>query len=155
MAGHPVAQLLALAHLVLVALWLGSMGYSLVVVQPKVARYFTDPRQREDFLTTLAQGNRWPVVALVSGLLATGVGTALAAPVPVGRGYALALPGYAAAAVIFVDVSWRHWPARVFATLAEVPGFQRRLRRRAWAMVLLVGAGFLVALAATLSLVSL
>jgi hypothetical protein len=64
-------------------------------------------------------------------------------------GYAVALLLYAAATGIFWYVSWRHWPARVFAISGEPPGFQRQLRLLATAMLLLLAVAFLVALAVT------
>jgi hypothetical protein len=141
-----LSAVFAIVHLTLAALWLGSMGYSLTVVQPRVARFFTDDARREDFLTTLAQGNRWRVVGLIAALVVTALGVVLTAPRAVALAYGLALVPYLGAATIFWYVSWRHWPARVFALPAEVPGFQRALRRLAWAMCVLVGAAFLTAL---------
>ena len=61
-------------------------------------------------------------------------------------GYAVVLLLYAAASGIFWHVSWRHWPARIFAVGEELPGFQRRLHVLATAMLLLVAVAFLVAL---------
>jgi hypothetical protein len=137
---------LAIVHLTLAAIWLGSMSYSLTVVQPRVARFFTDAGRREEFLTTLAHGNRWRVVGLVAALVLTALGVIVSAPRTVATGYAVVLVLYLAAAAIFVNVSWRHWPARVFALPSEVPGFQRALRRQAWAMCALVAAAFGTAL---------
>jgi hypothetical protein len=142
-------MLVRIAHLTLAALWLGSMAYSLGVVQPKVARFFTDEQQREDFLATLAQDNRWRVVALVAGLLLTGVVALVSSHRHTAICWAAALTLYATAAAIFVYVSWRHWPARVFALPQELPRFRRRLLRCAAAMLLLVGSGFLITLAAS------
>ena len=39
-------------------------------------------------------------------------------------GYLMVVVLYGLAAVIFVNVSWRHWPARVFALPAELPRFR-------------------------------
>lgn len=144
-------QPFALIYLGLAGLWLGAMSYSLGVVQPRVARFFTDQRQREEFLTSLAHGNRWPVVALIGSLTVAAVGvlvtgSALALTI----GYSLALLLHLAAAAVFGHVSWRHWPARVFALPAELPGYQVRLRRLAWSMLGLVGAAFGAALVASL-----
>jgi hypothetical protein len=135
-------------HLALAAMWCGSMGYSLVVVQPKVTRFGFDDERLEDFLTLLAQGNRWKVVPIIAALLVTGAGLAALT----GGGIRLTFLGvlvvYGAAAAVFADVSWRHWPARVFALPGELPGYQRRLRRLAWTMLALVGAAFLTTLSA-------
>lgn len=139
-----------LVYLVLTALWLGSMVYSLVVVQPRVAKFFRDDEQREEFFVVLANGNRWPVVALVVGLLLSGGGVAIAGSGAVSVGFTLAVGLDLVAAGIFVDVSWRHWPARSFALPEEIPGFRRRLTVRAATMTVLVGVSYVVALTVSL-----
>lgn len=58
----------AIVHLMIAAVWLGSMAYSLFVVQPRVARFFPDESRREEFLLVLAHGNRRGVIAVVAGL---------------------------------------------------------------------------------------
>ncbi|MFD0202892.1 MULTISPECIES: hypothetical protein [Saccharothrix] len=139
-----------LVHLVLTALWLGSMVYSLVVVQPRVARFFPDDGRREEFLLALANGNRWPVVALIAGIVLTGGTVAITGDGAVSAGYTVAVVLDLVAAVVFADVSWRHWPARVFALPEELPGFRRGLTVRTVTMTVLVGASFVVALAVSL-----
>jgi hypothetical protein len=138
---------LLVAHLVLVATWFGSMAYSLGVVQPRVAKFFPDERRREDFLLVLAHGNRWRVVGLLAVVTATCVAVVITTPARrTAVGYAASLVLYAAAGGVFAHVSWRHWPARVFALPAELAGFRRRLRVQAVAMLVLVGTAFVVAL---------
>jgi hypothetical protein len=141
----------AVVHLTVAATWLGSMAYSLNVVQPKVARFFADDQRHEEFLLTLAHGNRWRVVALIGTLLLTAAGVTATAPRTAAIGYGVVLGLYAVAALIFVNVSWRHWPARVFALPAELPGFRRSLTRQAWAMLGLVGTAYLTALSVSLA----
>lgn len=136
----------AIAHLTIAAVWLGSMTYSLGVVQPKVARFFSDDRQQEEFLTTLAQGNRWKVIGLIGALLVTAIGVIVTQPPDVAYGYAVALGLYVIASAVFADVSWRHWPARIFARPEELPGLRRQLQVRARTMLVLVAAAFLIAL---------
>ncbi|GAB3858383.1 hypothetical protein ACFPIJ_19220 [Dactylosporangium cerinum] len=135
-------------HLALAAMWCGSMGYSLLVVQPKVARFGFDDDRLEDFLTLLAQGNRWKVVPIIAALLVTGAGVAALT----GGGIRLTFLGvlvvYGAAAAVFADVSWRHWPARVFALPDERPALRHGLRVRAWTMLVLVAMAFAAALLA-------
>lgn len=138
-------MLLALAHLLIAAIWLGSMAYSLLVVQPAVARHVPDDEEREGFLLALAHGNRWKVVAMVGALVLTALGTMIIAPGVV-AGYTVALVLYLAAAAVFVHVSWRHWPARVFALPEELGGFQRRLRAQAWVIFALVAVAFIIVL---------
>ena len=96
-------------------------------------------------LLAIAHGNRWKVVPVVGALMLSSVVLIVTWP-RVTAGYAVALVMYAAAAAIFVNVSWRHWPARVFALPAELAGFRRRLRIQAWAMFGLVALAFVIAL---------
>lgn len=139
-----------LVYLALTTLWLGSMVHSLFVVQPKIARFFRDDERREEFLVVLANGNRWPVVALILGLVLSGSGVALAGFGDLSVGYTLAVGLDLVVAGIFADVSWRHWPARIFALPEELPGFRRRLTVRAMTMTALIGVSYVVALAASL-----
>ncbi|GAA4488128.1 hypothetical protein GCM10023191_017120 [Actinoallomurus oryzae] len=138
----------AIVHLMIAAVWLGSMAYSLFVVQPRVARFFPDESRREEFLLVLAHGNRRGVIAVVAGLALSAAAVMVTWPA-VAAVYAVALVPYAAATTIFVNVSWRHWPARVFALPEELPGFHRRLRIQAWAMLVLVGVAFALTLSAS------
>jgi hypothetical protein len=140
-------MVLEMAYLVLAALWLGSMVYSLAVVQPRIVRFFADDNEREMFLLMLAHGNRWPVVALITALAVSAGAVIASATGAVAVGYVVALAFDAVAAIIFVNVSWRHWPARIFAMPGELPGYRRRLSVQARAMTVLVGAGYLIALA--------
>jgi len=143
--------LVVVVHLTVAATWLGSMVYSLVVIQPKVAQFFPDEENRERFLLALAHGNRWPVVAIVTVLITSAAGVMATSPRPVLTGYAAATALYLAAAGVFADVSWRHWPARVFALPRELVSFRRRLMVRAWAMMLLLGAAFVIALSVSVA----
>src|SRR5258705_8243534 len=68
---------LVLVHAGVGALWLGSMIYSLFVVQPRVARVLPDPVQAEELYRELGAGNRWRVIGLMGVLAATGVGLLL------------------------------------------------------------------------------
>ncbi|MEV0408994.1 hypothetical protein [Actinoallomurus sp. NPDC050550] len=137
-------------HLTIAAVWLGSMAYSLIVVQPRVARFFPDVEQREGFLVALAHGNRWRVVGLICALLVTDALVMVAQPAA-RAWYGLALGPYLIASAIFSYVSWRHWPARIFALPQELPGYQRRLRLLAWSMLGLVAVAFLTTLAASIT----
>lgn len=134
------------AHLFLGVGWLGAMSYSLFMVQPKAARYFaSDDEAHEDFLTTLAHGARWKVVGLIAALAATGVLlTVLATDRDAGwwAGVAAKSALLLAASGVFWWVSWRAWPARVFALPAERARWRRRFRVAALTML---GCGGLAA----------
>ncbi len=139
---------LVLVHTVVAAGWLGGMLYSLLVVQPKAARYFgPDEGAYEEFQALLASGNRWKVLGMIALLALTG-GVLLVLHPPTTTTQLtlhLAEAGLLVVALgVFVHVSWRLWPQRVFALPAE----QKRLRQQflhcAYALVCLVGAAFLL-----------
>ena len=142
------AEALQALHILAAAVWTGSMAYSLTVVQPKVAGFFRDVGQRELFLATLANGNRWKVLGLAAGLLASGAGAVALTDRPAVRyGFGVALVLELVAVGVFREVSWRHWPARVFALAEEVPRFQRALLLRARTMTGLVGGSLVLTVA--------
>lgn len=140
---------LLVVHAGLAAAWLGSMAYSLTVVQPRLAAFFgPDDAAHEEFLLALAHGNRWRVVALVAALAVSGGGLLLLSG---GDDLALHLVKgglLAGAATAFWYVSWRHWPRRVFALPQELPRQRRRLRSIAWTMAGLVGLAFVLGVVA-------
>ncbi|SNT51845.1 hypothetical protein SAMN05421812_10866 [Asanoa hainanensis] len=133
-----VTRALVLIHAGVAALWLGSMAYSLFVVQPKLPAIATD---QEDAQRTLAHGNRRPVVAMITVLWVTGIILTISEPSPAA---AVKIVLLAAATVLFWWVSWRGWPRRVFALPAELPALRRRFRAAAIAMFALVAAAFAV-----------
>lgn len=142
--------LLEAVYLLPAAAWAGSMTYSLAVVQPRSARFFRDDDQLEEFLTVLAQGNRWRVLAMAATLIASATAVIVVCPWPGARVvYGIALALDVAATAVFVHVSWRHWPARVFALPEERPAFRRGLLMSARAIWLLVGTGFVLTLVAS------
>jgi hypothetical protein len=142
----------AIVHLTIAAIWLGSMSYSLAVLQPKVRAFFDDAQRREEFTMSLAHGNRWRVVGLIAALIVTAVATMATTSRAVATGYAVVLGLYALATAIFFCISWRHWPARIFALPEELPGFQVRFRYLAWTMLALVAMAYLTALVVSVGL---
>jgi hypothetical protein len=142
--------ILEAVYLLPAAVWTGSMTYSLAVVQPRSARFFHDDDQLEEFLTVLAHGNRWRVLAMAATLIASATAIIVVGPWSGARAvYSVALALDVAATAVFVHVSWRHWPARVFALPQERPDFRRRLQLSARAIWLLVGSGFVLTLVTT------
>ncbi|MBW8803172.1 MAG: hypothetical protein JF587_04840 [Catenulisporales bacterium] len=143
-------MMLEAVYLLPAAVWTGSMTYSLAVVQPRSARFFRDDEQLEEFLTVLAHGNRWRVLAMAATLIASAMAIIVVCPWSGARWvYGVALVLDVAATAVFGHVSWRHWPARVFALPSERPEFRRRLLMSARAIWLLVGAGFVLTLVAS------
>jgi Flp pilus assembly protein TadB len=143
---------LLLAHLGAAALWLGSMGYSLFVVQPRLARVLRDPARVEDVYRELAAGNRWRVAGLIGVLGLSGlalVATAAATDRPVWWWAVVAakIALWAGAAGLFWWVSWRGWPRRVFALPDELPAVQRRFRSVALTLLVVVATAFVLGVA--------
>lgn len=126
-------------------MWLGAMGYSLFLVQPRLARMVgNDPGRLEEIHSELAHGNRRPVLALLAVIWLTGIAHAVLRPGnPLGASVeALALAG---ASALFWWVSWRGWPQRLFALPEELPELQRRFRRVALTMFGLAAAATIAA----------
>jgi hypothetical protein len=142
-----VTVILGLIHIGIGAVWLGSMVYSLGVVQPRIGRLFGDPAKAEDVYRELAAGNRWRVVAMIVFLGLSGAALVLDKSDRTATWWVLIAAKTAlllAAAGCFWWVSWRGWPARVFALPAELPALHRRFRRVALFMTALVGAAFVL-----------
>lgn len=127
------------------------MAYSLFVVQPRVVRVLPDPVRAEDLYRELGAGNRRLVIGLIALLALSGVGLLF---VQSGHTWiwwltiGLKVLLLAGAAALFWWVSWRGWPRRVFALPEEIPAEQARFRRVALSMAALVGAAFVLGVAA-------
>jgi Flp pilus assembly protein TadB len=142
-----MGSFIVLVHLGVGALWLGAMAYSLRIVQPRVARLFADPERAEEVYREFATGNRWPVLGLIGTLAVSGVILVLLAPERDAWWWAVVAAKAVlllAASVAFWWVSWRGWPARVFALPAELPALQGKFRRVAVTMAVLVATAFVL-----------
>jgi hypothetical protein len=144
---------LAVGHVLVAAAWFGAMSYSLFVVQPRAARLLGSDRY-EPLAQTLASGQRWKVLGLMAGLALSG-GLLLAVLVggddgsssgdaggrDAGWWWVLAVHAglLALALVVFLRVSWRLWPARVFALPAELEAVRRRFTMAALTLLGTVG----------------
>lgn len=143
--------LLLLVHLGIAVAWLGSMGYSLFVVGPRVARVLPEPARAEELYRELGAGNRWPVIGIIGVLALSGAGLVIVHDgQPYGWWFAVGAKAIIAVVVsgLFWWVSWRGWPRRLFALPDELPAEQARFRRVAIAMTVLVGAAFLLGVVA-------
>jgi hypothetical protein len=135
------------------AVWLGAMAYSLAVVQPRTARFFADrPRDSERFAVELAAGARRPVLAAVALLAASGAGLVVAEDGARAAGWwtlvALKAAGLCAAAGLFAYLSWRLWPARLFAHPDELDTHRRRFMGLALALTAIIALEFVLGAAA-------
>lgn len=80
---EPLTVLLVVGHVGLLGGWLGSMLYSLVIVQPRAARFFAgDDDAHEAFLVVLGAGNRRPVLAIIAAATVTAVLITALSPQP-------------------------------------------------------------------------
>lgn len=136
----------AVVHVVTAAVWLGAMAYSFAVLHPRAATFFgSDGQGFETLMTLLAAGARWKVLGACALLGLTGVGLVVA------RMAATTTPSttwtvlivfkvalFAATVGVFCYVTWRMWPARVFAAADEVSHHQRRFRVVAATLLILV-----------------
>jgi uncharacterized membrane protein len=140
------------AHVLLAAVWLGAMAYSLSIVQPRAARFLGDERRTEELAAVLAAGARRKVLALMAGIAVSGVVLGLAIPSGdrSGAWWALIVAKsllLAAALGVFSMVSWRLWPERLFASDAELPAIRRRFRLAAFTLIALVATGTVLGVA--------
>ena len=149
---------LVLVHVGVTAAWLGAMLYSIFVVQPSLAAFFTDAGEREDFATVLAAGARWKVLGLAAALALSGAGlTAIElgeADNPSDAWVVLVVAKtalLAATTALFVYVSWRLWPTRLLAHMSgspELAGIQARFRVIGVALTALIAAGLVAGVVA-------
>jgi uncharacterized membrane protein len=149
MGTEALRAVLLLAHLAAAATWLGGMVYSLAIVQPRARRFLGTAERYEGFAVALAAGARRGVLALVALLALSGAG--LVAVEAGGAGdpgglwavlVAVKAVLLVAATAVFAHVSWRLWPARLFALPAELQALQARFRATALALTALVAAAF-------------
>jgi len=140
-----------LVHLGAAVAWLGAMGYSLFVVQPRIRRFLPDPARAEELYRELGAGNRWPVIGLIVVLGVSGLALVFLHDGQ-SNGWWLAIAAKALllvlASALFWWVSWRAWPRRVFALPAELPAEQARFRRVALTMTTFVAAAFFLGILA-------
>ncbi len=130
---------LAVCHALAGAVWLGAMVYTCFVLNPRAHTYFRSDKDFESFILTVSHGARWLVICALASMAATG-GALMALHGPSPRPswlllMALKIGLFCAATVLFWYVSWRLWPARVFATVEEAPAFQKTFSR--WARVMI------------------
>ncbi len=143
-------------HTGVAAVWLGAMGYSLFVVQPRARALLGSPASFEPLALALAAGSRWKVLGLIAALAGSGVGlTAVevaATDSAVNRVWLALMAAkaglLAAATAVFAVVSWRLWPARLFTPTAELAAVQDRFRRVALILAALVATAFVAGVAA-------
>jgi hypothetical protein len=126
-------------HVLIGTIWLGATWFSLAVLHRRGPQCFARDADFEDFITRISDGNRRRIVgALLSSALSGAALMALLGADRVNMGLITAkLALWCVSLGVLYTVSWRLWPARVFALPHELPRLrdvQTRLR------VLMVGA---------------
>jgi uncharacterized membrane protein len=127
--GEVLAEaLIAAVHVLGGGVWIGAMGFSVLVLHPRAERFFQRSSEFEDFVFTVVHGMRWKVVAGIAAIVASGAallwrhaGPPAWTAVVVGKVALLAI-----SLGLFAHVSWGLWPRRVFAGEAELPAVRRR-----------------------------
>lgn len=146
---------LRIVHLLVGAVWLGAMVYSLGVVQPRTRVWVDDDGAWEGLAATLAVGARVKVLTMCAILAVSGLALAIPpllaadAPSPLWSAVVAAKAGLLVAAVaVFARVSWHLWPARLFAADDELPALRRQFTQAAVLLGALVGANLVLGVVA-------
>jgi uncharacterized membrane protein len=133
--------ILAIAHTLAAAAWVGAMFYSLTVLHPRARQFFQSPEQFEEFIATVSRGARWKVVSALAFIAATGLFLLPLTWRPASPAWLLLIAAKSlallAATAVFYHASWRLWPRRIFATPSELPAIHRSFRRVAITLILL------------------
>lgn len=141
-------SILAAAHVLAGAAWLGAMFYSLVVLHPRARRFFESPRRFEDFITYLAAGARWKVLGGAIFIALTGAGLLLGRTTELTHLKWICLVAkiilFTVAVSVFCFTSWVLWPARSLASTEEIPKFQRKFKIVAVTLIGLVAASMVL-----------
>ena len=136
-------------HILASAGLLGAMGYSIAVVQPRARRFFQEARDFEEFTAFISHGVRWKMIGTLGLIALTGALLIICHPHEADHGWialiAAKIVVLLIATLVFCYASWRLWPARIFASPEEIPGFQRRFRLVGYTMITLVVLEFVLA----------
>lgn len=113
--------------------WIGAVAFNLFVLTPRAQKWFKVTAEHEDFVFTVVQGLRYPVLAGALAVVGTGawrwraeVMSASAPASPWQVLMALKLGCAAVSLILFGWVTLRLWPQRAFANAQELPSIRRR-----------------------------
>jgi hypothetical protein len=148
-------QVLLWVHGLSAAAWFGAILYRTVTVDPKAFGFFADRADYERYSVHLAHGMRYVVwaglsVCGLSGFMLAGLRWDPANGVWLGL-MAAKLAVWLAALLVFVYVSYVHWPWRSVSVAREYAGYRREAFVLAGCMVLFSGTGFLLGQACRLT----
>ena len=150
-----------LVHVLGAALWLGSIYFSATALHQRAPKLFERDEAFEAFITGLSDGNRRRhLTAFMACLLSGAALVASSGPRAASQAsgawglwwalMALKLGLWGAGAALFGVISWRLWPARVFALAQELDGVRRQGTLARWALLGVLGAGACAGVVATL-----
>jgi hypothetical protein len=139
-----VPSVLAVVHVLAGAAWFGAMFYSFFVLHPRAHAYFKRETEFESFITAVSAGARYAVLSALGLIGLTGAALIwLRWPEPPSPRWLVFIGAkvvlWTVALGLFVYVSWRLWPARLFAVEAEIPHIQEAFRRVAVTMIAIAG----------------
>ena len=148
-----IITLFTIAHALAGAAWFGAMFYSLTVLQPRAILFFDNDEKFETFITVISHGARWKVLGAFGLMAITGIpltafnwsiksSTIWFGLVGIKSGLFLIT------LVIFVYTSWWLWPARVLATVEEMPSMQRKFKWVGGTLLALVGLNIAIGIVA-------
>jgi uncharacterized membrane protein len=132
----------AIPHVLVGAAWFGAMIYSHFVLYPRARAFFERDEDFEGILVAMAHGARWKVIAALGAIAATGAVLLWTRREHAGSpGWTAVIFAkcvvFLAAATLFAIVSWKLWPARVFASPKDLPRIRRLFRAVAFTMLAL------------------
>jgi uncharacterized membrane protein len=126
------ATALTALHVLVGAGWMGSTYYAFTVLHPRTPELIESDQQAEDYLIAITHGNRYRVgfafaVTLLSGLLLIAIEPQQRSADELWRAMIGAKLGlWCLTLALFVYVSWKVYPARIFAVGEEIVAFRRR-----------------------------
>jgi uncharacterized membrane protein len=136
-------------HVLAGAAWFGAMFYSLTILHPRGKKFFGDDDEKlENLVATLAQGARWKVLSGLALIAVTGLATIPLAQSRSTEHWNAIIAAKAIlwllAVAIFCRVSWRLWPARIFAAPQDLPKVRQQFRASAIALIGIAAAAMVL-----------
>lgn len=129
MSAALATALLIAVHVLGGGVWIGAMVFSVFVLHPRAERFFTRAAEFEDFIFSVVHGARYKVLAGVAAIVLSGIALAVThrdAPAAWSWLVAVKVALLLASLALFLHVSFRLWPRRVFAREDELPAVRRR-----------------------------
>lgn len=150
-----LATALRAVHAFVGAIWLGSVYFSLMVLHRQSPELFESNEEFERYVAGLSDGNRWRILSAVAATGVSGIALVALSAERLHDPLWASLMGVKLAALlatlgVFSYISWRLWPARIFALPSELPELQRKGTILRATMFGLISLNFLLGIAAHL-----